>query len=114
MGTKPEYAQVVGKLLKPAVRRLSPAALETLAIIAYRQPLSKAEIEKIRGVKTDRVITTLMDKGIIKELGKKAVPGRPSLYGTTHEFLKIFGLSNLDELPDLGGKEDQASCQIDP
>lgn len=113
MGTKPEYAQVVSKLLKPAGRRLSPAALETLAIIAYRQPLSKAEIEQIRGVKTDRVITTLMEKGIIKDLGKKAVPGRPSLYGTTHEFLKIFGLSSLDELPDLGGKEDPRSCQID-
>lgn len=113
MGTKPEYAMVVGKLLKPAARRLSPAALETLAIIAYRQPLSKAEIEQIRGVKTDRVITTLMEKGIIKEMGKKNTPGRPSLYGTTHEFLKIFGLSSLDELPDLGGKEDQINCQTD-
>jgi len=113
MGTKPEYAQVVSKLLRPAGRRLSPAALETLAIIAYRQPLSRAEIEQIRGVKTDRVITTLMDKGIIKELGKKAGPGRPALYGTTHEFLKIFGLSSLDELPVLEGKEDQRSCQID-
>jgi segregation and condensation protein B len=113
MGTKPEYAQIVGKLLKPAGRRLSPAALETLAIIAYRQPLSKAEIEQIRGVKTDRVITTLMEKGIIKELGKKEVPGRPSLFGTTHEFLKIFGLASLAELPDLGGKEDNRNCQID-
>jgi segregation and condensation protein B len=113
MGTKPEYAQIVGRLLKPAGRRLSPAALETLAIIAYRQPLSKAEIEQIRGVKTDRVIITLMDKGIIKELGKKAAPGRPTLYGTTHEFLKIFGMSSLDELPDLEGKEDKRSCQID-
>lgn len=106
MGTKPEYAQVVGRLLKPSGRRLSPAALETLAIIAYRQPLSKAEIEQIRGVKTDRVIATLMDKGIIKEMGKKAVPGKPILYGTTHEFLRIFGLSSLDELPDLEGKEE--------
>ncbi len=113
MGTKPEYAQIVGMLLKPAGRRLSPAALETLAIIAYRQPLTKAEIEQIRGVKTDRVIITLMDKGIIKEVGKKAAPGRPSLFGTTHEFLKIFGLSSLAELPDLGGKEDKEKCQID-
>jgi len=99
MGTKPEYAQVVSKMVKPASRRLSPAALETLAIIAYRQPLSKAEIEQIRGVKTDRVITTLMEKGIINEVGKKAAPGKPALYGTTHEFLKLFALSSLDDLP---------------
>lgn len=99
MGTKPEYAQVVSKMVKPASRRLSPAALETLAIIAYRQPLSKAEIEQIRGVKTDRVITTLTEKGIIREVGKKAAPGKPALYGTTHEFLKLFALSSLDDLP---------------
>lgn len=111
MATKPEYAQIVGKLLKPAGRRLSPAALETLAIIAYRQPLSKAEIEQIRGVKTDRVIAGLMDKGIIKEAGKKAAPGKPVLYGTTHEFLRIFGLSSLDELPELEVKEDKRPCQ---
>ncbi|MEA4926657.1 MAG: SMC-Scp complex subunit ScpB [Syntrophomonadaceae bacterium] len=104
MGTKPEYAQVVGKLLKPVGRRLSPAALETLAIIAYRQPISRAEIEQIRGVKTDRVITTLLEKGIIKETGKRAGPGKPVIYGTTHEFLRIFGLSNLDELPELESK----------
>jgi segregation and condensation protein B len=113
MGTKPEYAQVVGNLLKPVGRRLSPAALETLAIIAYRQPLSKADIEQIRGVKSDRVIITLMDKGIIKEMGRKDTPGRPTLYGTTHEFLKIFGMSSLDELPDIGDKEDKGNCQID-
>jgi segregation and condensation protein B len=101
MGTKPEYAQLVSKMLKPASRRLSPAALETLAIIAYRQPLSKAEIEQIRGVKSDRVLTTLMEKGIIKEMGKKMGPGRPNLYGTTHEFLKLFALSSLQELPEL-------------
>jgi len=99
MGTKPEYAQVVSKMVKPVSRRLSPAALETLAIIAYRQPLSKAEIEQIRGVKTDRVITTLTEKGIIREVGKKAAPGKPALYGTTHEFLKLFALSSLDDLP---------------
>ncbi|PKM76754.1 MAG: SMC-Scp complex subunit ScpB [Firmicutes bacterium HGW-Firmicutes-15] len=99
MGTKPEYTQVVSRLGKNPNRRLSPAALETLAIIAYRQPLSKAEIEQIRGVKTDRVIATLMEKGIIKEMGKKEAPGRPNLYGTTHEFLKLFALSSLDDLP---------------
>jgi segregation and condensation protein B len=101
MGTKPEYTQVVSRMAKTPARRLSPAALETLAIIAYRQPLSKAEIEQIRGVKTDRVIATLMERGIIKEMGKKEVPGKPNLYGTTHEFLKLFALSSLDDLPIL-------------
>ncbi|MBP1708135.1 MAG: condensin subunit ScpB [Chloroflexi bacterium] len=107
MGTKPEYAAVVSQMFKPASRRLSPAALETLAIIAYRQPLSKAEIEQIRGVKSDRVLTTLMEKGIIKETGKKTGPGRPILYGTTHEFLKLFALSSLQDLPALedGGEK---------
>ena len=105
MGTKPEYTQVVSRIATPPSRRLSPAALETLAIIAYRQPLSKAEIEQIRGVKTDRVIATLMEKGIIKEMGKKEVPGKPNLYGTTHEFLKLFALSSLDDLPKLEDKE---------
>lgn len=105
MGTKPEYAQVVSSMIKAPTRRLSSAALETLAIIAYRQPLSKAEIEQIRGVKADRVITTLIERGIIKEVGKKEVPGKPTLYGTTHEFLKLFALSSLDDLPTLEDKE---------
>lgn len=104
MATKPEYSLVVAKLLKPASRRLSPAALETLAIIAYRQPLSKSEIEQIRGVKTDRVLTNLLEKGIIKEVGRKAGVGKPILYGTTPEFLRLFGLSSLSELPDLEDK----------
>jgi segregation and condensation protein B len=104
MATKPEYAEVVGKMLKPASRRLSPAALETLAIIAYRQPLSKADIEHIRGVKSDRVIATLIEKGIIKEVGNKTGAGKPTLYGTTHEFLKIFALASLEELPELEDK----------
>ncbi len=101
MGTKPEYTQVVSRMGKNPSRRLSPAALETLAIIAYRQPLSKAEIEQIRGVKTDRVIATLLERGLIKELGKRAVAGKPMLYSTTHEFLKLFALASLDDLPIL-------------
>lgn len=105
MGTKPEYAPVVSRMIRPAARRLSSAALETLAIVAYRQPVSKAEIEQIRGVKTDRVIGTLMEKGLIKELGQKAVPGKPILYGTTHEFLKLFALAGLDELPKIESEE---------
>jgi segregation and condensation protein B len=109
MGTKPEYSQVISKMGKVPTRRLSTAALETLAIIAYRQPLSKAEIEQIRGVKTDRVIATLIERGLIKEAGKKGVPGKPNLYCTTHEFLKLFSLSSLDDLPIL---EDAAEQEL--
>ncbi|MDD4801403.1 MAG: SMC-Scp complex subunit ScpB [Syntrophomonas sp.] len=105
MGTKPEYTQMVNRMGKNPSRRLSSAALETLAIIAYRQPLSKAEIEQIRGVKTDRVIATLLEKSLIKETGKKDTPGRPALYGTTYEFLKLFALSSLEDLPVIEAKE---------
>jgi len=104
MATKAEFSEVVVKMLKPASRRLSPAALETLAIIAYRQPLSRPEIEQMRGVKSDRVIANLMEKGIIKEVGRKPGIGKPILYGTTHEFLRLFGLNSLTELPVLEEK----------
>jgi len=104
MATKAEVSEVVVKMLKPASRRLSPAALETLAIIAYRQPISRPEIEQIRGVKSDRVIANLLEKGIIKEVGIKPGIGKPILYGTTHEFLRLFGLTSLTELPVLEEK----------
>ena len=105
LATKPEYAAVINRMIKPAARRFSPAALETMAIIAYRQPLTKAEIEHYRGVKCDRVIANLLEKGIIKEIGKKQIPGKPTLYGTTHEFLKLFALASLEELPDVEEQE---------
>lgn len=101
LGTKPEYASVLGRMCKPVNRRLSPAALETLAIIAYKQPVTRLELEQIRGVKTERVLANLLERGIIKEAGRKEVTGKPILYETTHEFLKIFGLNSLDELPPL-------------
>lgn len=104
MATKAEFSEVVVKMLKPASRRLSAAALETLAIIAYRQPLSRPEIEQMRGVKSDRVIANLLEKGIIKEVGRKPGIGKPILYGTTHEFLRLFGLTSLTELPVLEEK----------
>jgi len=81
--------------------RLSLASLETLAIIAYRQPIIKAEIEQVRGVNADGVIKTLLDKRLIKIMGKKEAPGRPLLYGTTKEFLEYFGLKDLTGLPTL-------------
>lgn len=99
LATKPEFAPIVATLMKPQSRRFSPAAMETMAIIAYRQPITKAEIEQLRGVKSDRTIAGLLEKGIIQEAGKKNAPGKPVLFGTTHEFLKIFKLSSLQELP---------------
>lgn len=101
MCTKPELVSVVEKLAEVQDSRLSPAALETLSIVAFRQPVTKPEIEAIRGVKVDGVVNTLLDRRLIRELGRKDVIGRPILYGTTDEFLKCFGLKNLQELPDL-------------
>ncbi|MGC8880208.1 MAG: SMC-Scp complex subunit ScpB [Anaerolineae bacterium] len=80
---------------------LSPAALETLAIIAYKQPITRPEIEAIRGVNSDSVLRTLLSKGLIQEVGRLETVGRPVLFGTTFEFLQYFGLSGLDELPPL-------------
>ena len=101
MCTKPELVAVVEKLAEVQDSRLSPAALETLSIVAFRQPVTKPEMEAIRGVKVDGVVNTLLDRRLIRELGRKDVIGRPILYGTTDEFLKCFGLKSLQELPDL-------------
>ncbi|MGQ9502486.1 MAG: SMC-Scp complex subunit ScpB [Anaerolineae bacterium] len=87
---------------------LSPAALETLAIIAYKQPITRPEIEAIRGVNSDSVLRTLLSKGLIQEVGRLETVGRPVLFGTTFEFLQYFGLSGLDALPPLG-EGDEAS-----
>ncbi len=76
-------------------------SLETLAIIAYKQPIIKAELEQVRGVNSDGVIKTLLDKRLIKIMGRKEVPGKPLLYGTTQEFLQYFGIKDLTELPTL-------------
>ncbi|MGD1992946.1 MAG: SMC-Scp complex subunit ScpB [Anaerolineae bacterium] len=102
MVTAPEAADVVERFLGLAGRRqLSPAALEALAIIAYRQPISRPEIEAIRGVNSDSVLRTLLRAGLIEDVGRAETVGRPYLYGTTFSFLQHFGLSGLDELPDL-------------
>ena len=82
--------------------KISRAAMETLAIVAYSQPVTRAEIEKIRGVSADNMIRLLLEKDLVREAGKKDVPGRPVMYGTTKEFLKIFNLSSIAELPKLG------------
>ncbi len=98
--TLPEFSKWVGRLFKErAKKKLSQPALETLAIIAYKQPISKPEIEAIRGVNVDHIIKTLLEKKLITIVGRAETIGRPLLYGTTKEFLKYFGLKNLSELP---------------
>lgn len=99
--TKSEFAEYCSIILQPAQRKLSKAGLETLAIVAYRQPCTVPEIESVRGVSVGGVVKTLMERGLIKEAGKKHAPGRPTLYVTTEEFLQYFGLNDLTELPDI-------------
>ncbi|MFZ5640881.1 MAG: SMC-Scp complex subunit ScpB [Bacillota bacterium] len=101
MCTRPDFAPYIEQLYKPqASYGLSRAALETLAIIAYKQPITRAEVEAIRGVKIDSSLGTLVEKNLVREVGRKDGPGRPMLFGTTPAFLKYFGLMDLDELPD--------------
>lgn len=105
--TKPDLAAFVEKLGQVQPVRLSMAAMETLAIIAFKQPITRQEIENIRGVKVDGVVAMLAERGLIRECGRKEVIGRPILYATTDEFLTCFGLKSLDELPDLAAFIDQ-------
>lgn len=103
--TAPRWAPYVEKLLGPAgTGALSHAALETLAIIAYRGPITRAEIEAIRGVRSDRVLATLLERKLIREAGRRDGPGRPILFATSEEFLRYFGLRSLDDLPPLPEK----------
>lgn len=105
LATKKENASYLRKLVEvPSSSSLSQAALETLAIIAYKQPITRVEIEEIRGVKSERPLHTLIGKVLIKEVGRFEGTGRAYLYGTTKEFLECFGLKNLDELPPLPEK----------
>ena len=99
--SKPEYSDILSRMIRPVKRRLSSAALETLALIAYRQPITRAEIESIRGVKGDKTISGLLERGLIEEVGIKPVIGKPILYGTGQEFLRAFGLASLQDLPGL-------------
>ncbi len=100
--TKKEYAEHIRSVLD--LRRkapLSQAALEVLAVIAYNQPVTKAYVEQVRGVDCSGVVSTLVEKGLLEEKGRLELPGRPLLYGTTANFLRCFGLKNLDELPEV-------------
>lgn len=106
--TKKEHSDYLKKLVETSSSHgLSQAALETLAIIAYKQPIARAQIEEIRGVKTERPIHTLVSKALIKEVGRMEGSGRAYLYGTTKEFLDYFGLKAIDELPALEAQNDQ-------
>src|SRR5256885_16635305 len=102
LASDPKYAQWVrGLFPAPKPSRLSSPALETLAIIAYRQPITRADVEAVRGVTIDGVLQTLMERGLVKISGRAEIPGRPLLYETTDFFLDHFGLRNLDELPNV-------------
>lgn len=99
--TKPEYAETVARFLKPRGDRLGKSALEVLAIVAYRQPITGAEIEQVRGVQSDYGIRSLVERRLIEEVGRKNAPGRPVLWGTTPNFLHVFNLKTIGDLPSL-------------
>jgi segregation and condensation protein B len=117
--TRPEFGPYVERLHEPRRFRLSQAALETLAIVAYRQPVTRPEIEAIRGVSADSAVNTLLERGLVREAGQKQAPGRPMTYATTELFLLQFGLNHLSDLPPIefpavlpqpaGGEEESAA-----
>lgn len=114
--TRAEFSGYLQKLQKERALRLSPAALETLAIIAYRQPVTRAEIEEVRGVDAGATVRSLLERQLIRIAGQREVPGRPMLYGTTRRFLEVFGIENLKNLPSLRELDELAKEQglIDP
>lgn len=113
MRTDPEYSEWIKRLLSDRLRsRLSRPALEALAIIAYRQPITRADIERIRGVDCGGVLGTLMERGLVTVGGRAATPGRPLLYTTTQDFLRYFGLNEIEDLPKI--RELQGLVESDP
>ena len=106
--TAPENSEVVARFLNEELRHdLTDAALETLSIVTYKQPITRIEIEEIRGASSDQLIRNLMVRGLVSEVGRKESPGRPILYGTTMEFLQYFGLSSHDDLPEFDITENE-------
>ncbi len=99
--TRPQFADIVGKLFTEKESKLSQSALETAAIVAYKQPVTKAEVEKIRGVSVDSPVKTLLDRNLIRVIGRGDGPGRPVIYGTTQDFLKYFQINALEDLPPM-------------
>lgn len=113
LGTKGEYASYIEQMYKPPAQSLSGAALEVLSIIAYKQPVTRGEIEFLRGVQSDRALATLVDRELVKEVGRKDGPGRPILYGTTEHFLVHFGLASISQLPALSMPEREEEVEDD-
>lgn len=112
--TREENADYVRRLCTPVkAKKLSQSALEVLAIIAYKQPVTKGEMEAIRGIKCDRVVEGLMKKNLVEEVGRSTAIGRPLLYGTTDTFLKNFGFASLKELPDIEDIESVLNDELD-
>ncbi len=112
--TKKEHKDYYQKLLiNETNNMLSDAALETLAIIAYNQPITRVEVDNLRGVSTSQMIRKLVAKGLIKESGKSDMPGRPNLYATTSDFLDYFGLPSISDLPEVINKEDLTTKELD-
>jgi segregation and condensation protein B len=115
--TRPEYREWVKRLIQPPAVRLSRAAMETLAIAAYKQPVIRSDIEHIRGVDCGGILRMLLERRLIRVLGRKKIPGRPLIYATTKQFLELFDLKNLTELPtpkEIEGLGDDMPEEIDP
>lgn len=101
ISTKPELAEIVARHLRPTRNKLSRSQLEVLAIVAYQQPVTMAEIDAVRGVQSDHSLRALMDRRLVCEVGRRPTPGRPLLYGTSDQFLHLFHLNDLGQLPPL-------------
>ena len=115
--TKPQNSDYIQELIKGNTRQtLTQASLEALAIVAYKQPITRIDIDEIRGVKSDSAVQNLLEKGLIKERGRMNVPGRPILYITTEEFLRQFGLEELEDMPNLEeiiDKRSESNIQVE-
>jgi len=115
--SRSEYGAYIMKMLQRTPNRLSNASMETLAIIAYKQPILRQEVERLRGVDVGGILRALLEKGLVKIMGRKNLPGRPLIYGTTKKFLEVFDLKDLDSLPKLkefkalGGQDEPQSNQ---
>ncbi len=111
--TRPEFSEWIARLVQPRAPRLSKAALETLAIIAYKQPVIRSDVEHIRGVDCGGVIRVLLERNLIRVLGRKEIPGRPLIYATTKRFLEVFDLKDLKDLPTPKEIEDMGQALAD-
>ena len=111
--SRPDYVPWIKKLIQPKPARLSKAALETLAIIAYKQPAIRSDIEQLRGVDCGGVLRMLLERSLIRVLGRKEIPGRPIIYATTKQFLEVFDLKNLKDLPTPKEIEDLGKAPLD-